>query len=78
VRYDAAEAITVERSAMATSDPGDLIYEQRRRRGWSKARLCEEIQSWDLRSADERGFWDMSGLRMQVRRLHLAPRLVDA
>jgi transcriptional regulator with XRE-family HTH domain/tetratricopeptide (TPR) repeat protein len=34
---------------MATSDPGDLIYQARRRRGWSKARLCDEIQSWEYR-----------------------------
>jgi transcriptional regulator with XRE-family HTH domain len=38
---------------MATSDPGDLIYQQRRRRGWSKARLCEEIQSWEYRHGNE-------------------------
>ena len=34
---------------MATSDPGELIYQERRRRGWSKARLCDEIQSWEYR-----------------------------
>ena len=38
---------------MATSDAGDLIYQQRRRRGWSKARLCEEIQSWEYRHGNE-------------------------
>jgi transcriptional regulator with XRE-family HTH domain len=38
---------------MAASDPGDLIYQQRRRRGWSKARLCEEIQSWEYRHGNE-------------------------
>jgi transcriptional regulator with XRE-family HTH domain len=38
---------------MATSDPGDLIYQQRRQRGWSKARLCEEIQSWEYRHGNE-------------------------
>jgi transcriptional regulator with XRE-family HTH domain len=53
VRYDAVEAITVERSAMATPDPGELIHQQRRRRGWSKARLCEEIQSWEYRHGNE-------------------------
>src|SRR6266508_3977556 len=34
---------------MATSDPGELIYQKRRIRGWSKARLCDEIQSWEYR-----------------------------
>jgi transcriptional regulator with XRE-family HTH domain/tetratricopeptide (TPR) repeat protein len=34
---------------MATSDPGELISRERRRRGWSKARLCDEIQSWEYR-----------------------------
>jgi transcriptional regulator with XRE-family HTH domain len=34
---------------MATSDPGELIYQKRRSRGWSKARLCDEIQSWEYR-----------------------------
>jgi transcriptional regulator with XRE-family HTH domain len=34
---------------MATSNPGDLIYQERRRRGWSKARLCDEVQSWEYR-----------------------------
>jgi hypothetical protein len=38
---------------MATSDPGDLIYQQRRQRGWPKARLCEEIQSWEYRHGNE-------------------------
>jgi transcriptional regulator with XRE-family HTH domain len=38
---------------MATSDPGDLIYRQRRQRGWSKAQLCEEIQSWEYRHGNE-------------------------
>ena len=34
---------------MATDNPGDLIYQERRRRSWSKARLCDEIQSWEYR-----------------------------
>jgi transcriptional regulator with XRE-family HTH domain len=34
---------------MATDNPGDLIHQERRRRGWSKARLCDEIQSWEYR-----------------------------
>jgi transcriptional regulator with XRE-family HTH domain len=38
---------------MAASDPGDLIYRQRRQRGWSKAQLCEEIQSWEYRHGNE-------------------------
>jgi transcriptional regulator with XRE-family HTH domain len=38
---------------MATSEPGDLIYQQRRRRGWSKTQLCEEIQSWEYRHGNE-------------------------
>jgi transcriptional regulator with XRE-family HTH domain/tetratricopeptide (TPR) repeat protein len=38
---------------MVTSDAGDLIYQQRRQRGWSKARLCEEIQSWEYRHGNE-------------------------
>jgi transcriptional regulator with XRE-family HTH domain len=38
---------------MATSDPGELIHQQRRRRGWSKARLCDEIQSWEYRHGNE-------------------------
>jgi transcriptional regulator with XRE-family HTH domain len=34
---------------MAISDPGELIYQKRRSHGWSKARLCDEIQSWEYR-----------------------------
>jgi transcriptional regulator with XRE-family HTH domain len=33
-------------------NPGELIYQERRRRGWSKARLCDEIQSWEYRNGN--------------------------
>ena len=32
-----------------TPGPGELIYQERRRRGWSKPRLCDEIQAWEYR-----------------------------
>ena len=34
---------------MATPNPGELIHHERRRRGWSKIRLCDEIQGWEYR-----------------------------
>jgi transcriptional regulator with XRE-family HTH domain/tetratricopeptide (TPR) repeat protein len=37
---------------MAPPNPGELIYQERRRRGWSKARLCDEIQSWEYRNGN--------------------------
>src|SRR5829696_4812890 len=32
-----------------TPGSGELIYQERRRRGWSKPRLCDEIQAWEYR-----------------------------
>ena len=57
VRYDAVQAVTVERSA-DDAWPGELIYQERRRRGWSKPRLCDEIQAWEY----QHGNGDVLGL----------------
>ncbi len=32
---------------MPTPTPGELIQQARTRRGWSKQRLCDEIQAWE-------------------------------
>jgi len=34
---------------MSTPSPGELVLQERRRRGWSKARLCQEIQAWEYK-----------------------------
>ena len=34
---------------MATPNLGESIHKERRRRGWSKIRLCDEIQGWEYR-----------------------------
>jgi transcriptional regulator with XRE-family HTH domain len=41
-----------------TPGPGELIYQERRRRGWSKPRLCDEIQAWEY----QHGNGDVLGL----------------
>lgn len=41
-----------------TSGPGELIYQERRRRAWTKARLCDEIQAWEY----QHGGGDVLGL----------------
>ena len=41
-----------------TPGPGDLICQKRRRRGWSKPRLCDEIQAWEY----QHGNGDVLGL----------------
>jgi hypothetical protein len=41
-----------------TPGSGELIYQERRRRGWSKPRLCDEIQAWEY----QHGNGDVLGL----------------
>jgi transcriptional regulator with XRE-family HTH domain len=38
-----------------TPGPGELIYQERLRRGWSKPRLCDEIQAWEYQHGNGDG-----------------------
>src|SRR4030095_15663746 len=38
-----------------TPGSGELIYQERLRRGWSKPRLCDEIQAWEYQHGNGDG-----------------------